>query len=72
MKPELIEAVKLFVREKFAMTDEEWAQTKISYDPSTETLNVDFGNGLKASPERTTALRRWVMGLPTDEKKPTA
>jgi hypothetical protein len=72
MKPGLIEALKIFVREEFAMTDDEWAQTTISYDPRTGTLTVDFGNGIKGSPERTTALRQWVMGLPTDEKKPTA
>jgi hypothetical protein len=64
MNQEQIEALKFFTKNELAMTDEEWAQTKISYDPTTQALTFNFGDGFRSTPERTTALRRWVMGIP--------
>jgi hypothetical protein len=64
MSPSLIEALKFFVKNELAMTDDEFAQTRIQYNRQTRELTVDFGDGLKNNPERTTALRQWVMGLP--------
>jgi hypothetical protein len=64
MSPSLIEALKFFIKNELAMTDDEFAQTRIQYNRQTRELTVDFGDGLKNTPERTTALRQWVLGLP--------
>jgi hypothetical protein len=65
MNQELIAALKFFTRHELAMTDEEWAQTKVSYDPKTEAITFDFGDALmKSNPEKATALRQWVLGIP--------
>jgi hypothetical protein len=65
MTQELIELLKFFTKNELAMTDDEWAQTKVFYDPKTEAITFDFGDALmKSNPEKATALRQWVLGIP--------
>jgi hypothetical protein len=65
MTKEMIAAMAFFTKYELGLTDEEWAQTKVSYDPKTDSITFDFGEGLeKSNPERATALRQWVLGIP--------
>jgi hypothetical protein len=45
MSPSLIEALKFFIKNELAMTDDEFAQTRIQYNRQTRELTVDFGDG---------------------------
>jgi hypothetical protein len=64
MTQEMIAALAFFARYELALTPEEWAQTTVSYDPKTDSVTFDFGEGVKSNPERAAALTQLLLGIP--------
>jgi hypothetical protein len=65
MTQEMIAALTFFARYELALTEEEWAQTTVSYDPKTDSVTFDFGEELrKSNPERAAALTQLLLGIP--------
>ncbi len=47
-----------YLRETFGLDDEEIAGTTVSYDDTEQSLCIDFGDGIKNTPDRTARLMR--------------
>lgn len=47
-----------YLREAFGLDDQEIAGTTVSYDDVEQSLCIDFGDGIKNTPDRTARLMR--------------